>query len=223
MQIIKKLKPKITIIDYQISNLFSINNALQFLGFNSHISSNSQDIDNSDGIILPGVGSFPKAMENLQKLNLINTIEKFVSFNKPLLGICLGMQLLFNESEEIQTTKGLSLVEGKIFLLKKNNKIKISPHVGWNELKIVQNNNEKNYQLFRKNFIKKMISEKFYFIHSLYAKPQCESDIFSSTQYYDFEFCSSIIKKNIFACQFHPEKSGKIGLKLINNFFKSVL
>ena len=205
---------KIAIIDYKMSNLFSIQNALNSLGFDTVITSEAKKILNCDGAVLPGVGSFPTALENLKNLRLDKTISKFVSSGRPFMGICLGMQLLFEQSEEFEITQGLGLIEGSTRKFKNHPSINTIPHLGWNSVKIIQGRDIKNDPT-------KDISDGdfFYFIHSLYVEPKNKSDVKTLTTHDGFEFCSSIIRENIYASQFHPEKSGNKGLTILKNFF----
>lgn len=202
----------ISIIDYKISNMFSIKNALDKLGFSNQITSDYQVLLNSDAAILPGVGSFPEAMKQLKKLNLDNAIKDFVKSRRKFMGICLGLQLLFSRSEEFENTNGLNIINGDVKKLISNNNKFITPHLGWNKV------------VFKKdkiNFKNKLLKDNhFYFVHSFYVDPEDKSIISSETKYGENNFCSSIIKDNIFACQFHPEKSREQGLNLFD-FFKN--
>lgn len=206
----------ITIIDYQTSNMFSIKNAIDYLGFKSEITSNYKKIINSDAIILPGVGSFPNAMSQLNKLDLINPIIDYISSNKSFLGICLGFQLLFDESEEFGYTKGLGVLEGKVKYLKKYTKFSKVPHVGWNNIALDNTNNKQQNNLFANI----NTNDKFYFVHSYFVEPKNFIYSTTTTTYNNFSFCSSVQKNNLFACQWHPEKSGPKGLSLLNNFLR---
>jgi glutamine amidotransferase len=207
----------ITIIDYQTSNMFSIKNAIDRLGFQSEITSDYKKIMNSDGIILPGVGSFPNAMSQLNKLGLINPIIDYINLNKPFLGICLGLQLLFEESEEFGYTRGLGVLEGKVKSLKNNSKCLKVPHVGWNNIYLENINNQKQKEFFANINTK----DKFYFVHSYFVEPKNSNYAITTTTYNNLSFCSSVQKNNLFACQWHPEKSGPKGLNLLSNFFRS--
>ena len=215
----EKLSKKITIIDYQLGNLFSVKQACDSVGINSIISSDTNDIINSDGLILPGVGAFNEAMNNLYTLNILDSIKIKVSEGTPIFGICLGMQLLFTESEEFGSSKGLDLIPGIIKRFPvdfQERKIKV-PHIAWNTITKVEQdwNNTPLNQLDESEFM--------YFIHSYYVKPINESCTLTKTNYDGMNFCSSIFYKNIFATQFHPEKSGEKGVSiykqwaLINN------
>ncbi len=194
-----------------MSNMFSVKNALDKIGIQNSISSNPEDLYDADGAILPGVGSFPEAMFQLNKLNLTNAIINFVNSKKPFMGICLGLHLLFSESFEFTKTKGLNIIDGIVKKIEnKKYNIKI-PHVGWNKVLSNNNINMNNKKIFEDEF--------YYFVHSYYVEPKDSSVINSTTKYGGRKFCSSILQENIFACQFHPEKSGKVGIEIFKNFF----
>ena len=207
---------KIAVIDYQLSNMFSIKNALSILGFEVEVTSDYSTILSCDGAILPGVGSFPEAINNIKELNLDDAIKDFIASGKPFVGICLGFQLLFDKSDEIEDTFGLGILSGEVKSFSAlNDRIRV-PHVGWNNVKKKQMLNINN----NLNPLKKFNDEEyFYFIHSCYVKPMDNNDIYTSTQYGGIDFCSSILKENIFACQFHPEKSGKKGIRILSEIF----
>ncbi len=200
---------KIAIIDYEMSNLNSIKNALDYLGYDSVVTSDPAVILNSYAAILPGVGAFPVAVKNLRKLGLIDTIHKFISQEKLFMGICLGMQLLFEESEEFVSEKGLGVLKGNVVGFDNFIKQKRIPHVGWNKL-FFENKKDKFNDIY------------FYFVHSYFVQPDDKITILGTTHYESFNFCSLVKKNNILGCQFHPEKSGKDGLKFLNDFFKSI-
>jgi len=209
---------KISIIDYKISNLKSVKNALSYLGFENIITSDSNEILKSDGVILPGVGSFPHGMLNLKELSLIESINKFILSGKPLIGICLGMQLLFDKSFEFKSTDGLGVIAGEVKNFKTKNKVCKTPHVGWNKIvlnKYITNENKKF------NPFKNLNNEKnlFYFVHSFFSLPKNKDNILTETTYNNINFCSSVLQKNVFATQFHLEKSGENGLEILKNFF----
>lgn len=204
---------KIAIIDYDIGNVKSIMNALRKIGIKPVLTNNRQVIIGSDGLILPGVGAFSQGMKNLEKYGLVETIHDFVNTKKPFLGICLGMQMLMEESEEFGITKGLGLIEGKVIKLPlQNHNYNKLPHISWNEL-------FKNKVTWENTILNKVPEQAdVYFVHSFVASPVNKEDILSITEYSDYKFCSSVKKENVYGCQFHPEKSAEIGLKILLNF-----
>ena len=207
-------KKKVVIIDYKLGNLFSVKQACDDVGLNSSISSNKDIILDADALILPGVGAFSEAMKNLNNFGLSELIKIKLKSNTPLFGICLGLQLLFTKSEEFGNHNGLNIINGiiKKFPKKnKNKKIKV-PHVGWNTIY----KSKMNWGLTPINNLKN--HDYMYFVHSFYVKPNDNSCILTKTNYEGLEFCSSIKKSNIFACQFHPEKSGKHGIDIYKNW-----
>ena len=208
---------KIAVIDYNMSNMFSIKNALDAVDLKSRITFDHKTILEADGAVLPGVGSFPEAMQHLEELDLIYVIKDFIASGKPFMGICLGFQLLFTESEEFDLVKGLGVIEGNVESLSRKLTSVPVPHVGWNT---VINQKFLNQQKFGpRSKIVLNDNDYYYFVHSYYVKPKHIDNIFTVTRYGSHEFCSSIESENVFACQFHPEKSGKKGLNLLQNFF----
>lgn len=212
------MKKSIAIIDYQMSNLFSVSNAVESLGFEVQLVRNSKELLSADAAILPGVGAFGEAMDNLRSLDLIDPIKDFINSGKPFMGICLGFQLLFSESDEHGTHAGFDIIPGEVRHLSKNLKeLAIIPHVGWNKVIIPEEN---------KNHLGKIPVENdsfMYFVHSHYVRPADHKYICTETEYNGFKFCSSILKANVFASQFHPEKGGSKGLSLLNKFFNERL
>ncbi len=207
---------KIAIVDYNGGNLFSVVQACHRIGFNPIITNKRNEIMQSDGLILPGVGAFGYAMKTLTDLNLINCIKEFISSGKPFLGICLGFQLLFSESEEFKNCKGLNLIKGTVKKFNFKKKLIKVPQIGWNKIFESKSWLGTPLELIHKG-------EFMYFVHSYYANPENISDVLSITKYKDCEYCSSILRDNIFATQFHPEKSGEKGLTIYkqwSNLFK---
>jgi imidazole glycerol-phosphate synthase subunit HisH len=200
----------ITIIDYKMGNLGSIANMFQRLGIDAVVSSTPQDIASASKLILPGVGAFDNGMKNLNQLNIREILEKKVFDDKiPFLGICLGMQLLTEKSEE-GTEQGLGWIEGKTIRFSNSfngAKLRI-PHMGWNELHIIKSN------VLFKNFAS---DPRFYFVHGYHVHCTMLDDVTATTSY-GIEFHSSVQKGNIFGVQFHPEKSHKFGMTLLKNF-----
>lgn len=197
----------IAIIDYDAGNLRSVEKALHHLGQDTVITRNREEILGADKIILPGVGAFGEAMDKLNHYNLIETIQEAANSGKPFLGICLGLQLMFESSEENQGVKGLGILEGKIVRIPDCDGLKI-PHIGWNSLDI--NPKAKLYKGIEKNAY-------VYFVHSFYLEAQNKEEV-AATTHYSTLIDASVEKNNVFACQFHPEKSGKVGLKILKNF-----
>lgn len=202
---------KVIILDYKLGNLFSVHQACYKLGIDAKISMKPEDISKADGLIIPGVGAFNEAMNNLYELGFVEPIKSFVNSGKPLLGVCLGLQLLFDNSDEFGESKGLGLISGSVLKFPKDyHKEKLLiPQIGWNSIK----GNFENSPLYN---IKQ--DEYFYFVHSFYVKPKKDEVVLSNTYYRGFKYCSSILMNNIFATQFHPEKSGKEGLKIYKNW-----
>ena len=205
----------IVIVDYGMGNLRSVHKALERVGFPAVVTQDPSLIGRAHAMVLPGVGAFKKAMENLERLGLVDTILKFIHSGRPFLGICLGLQLLFSESEEFSLSRGLDVFRGKVirfpFSLPGASRAKDSlkvPHMGWNSVRI------------RKPTPALEGIEggsHFYFVHSYFPVPQ-DPEIIATTTDYGGEFVSSVGKGNLFACQFHPEKSQSAGLKILRNF-----
>jgi glutamine amidotransferase len=205
----------IAILDYGMGNLRSVHKALEKMGFPATVTQDPTELREAAGLVVPGVGAFGKAMENLQQLGLVKPIVEFVESGKPFLGICLGLQLLFSGSEEFGFRKGLSLFEGRVVrfsfslagesLAKESLKV---PHMGWNSL-----------HMHKHPSVLDGIADGayFYFVHSYYPIPE-RQEIVATTTDYGGEFVSSISQGNLFACQFHPEKSQGLGLRLLKNF-----
>lgn len=197
----------IAIIDYDAGNLRSVQKALQFIGEEVVITRNHDEIMSAGKVILPGVGAFGDAMQKLHSYHLIDTIKEVADCGKPLLGICLGQQLMFEGSEESDGIEGLGLLPGKIIRIPEGEGLKI-PHVGWNNLNIAQG--ASLYQGITG-------SPYVYFVHSYYLKSEDRSIVAATTDYGTL-IDASVEKNNVYACQFHPEKSGEIGLKILKNF-----
>ena len=200
---------KVIIIDYGMGNLFSIYKKLNRIGVNTIISSSIKDINNSNKIILPGVGNFKKAMENITKLNLLEALhENVIIKKKHTLGICLGMQLMAKHSQE-GYCNGLGWIDCKVSSFKVKDSIRYKiPHMGWNQINI------KKESRLMKNIPE---DSEFYFVHSFHVTNENVNDILNSTQY-ENSFTSAFEKGNIFGVQYHPEKSHDVGLQLLENF-----
>lgn len=194
-----------------MSNLFSVQAACEKVGLSSIITTDKNEILDAKVAILPGVGAFGEAMKYLVDSKLDDCIYRFVNSGKPFIGICLGLQLLFESSEEFGNNKGLGLVKGKVkkFQFHSDNSIKYPvPQIGWNKIKSDGKSWEKTLICNNNN------NDFMYFVHSYFVEPKDGSIILSKTNYGNTEYCTSIQQNNIFACQFHPEKSGKIGLNI---------
>ena len=199
----------IAIIDYDAGNLRSVEKALEVLGSRAVITTNRDEILGADRVILPGVGAFGDAMEKLHQYELVDTIRQAVAFGEPFLGVCLGLQLLFESSEESPGVEGLSVLPGKILRIPDHPGLKI-PHMGWNSLSVTP-----GARLFRgiEN------GAYVYFVHSYYCKADDESIVAATTEY-STHIHAAVERGNVFACQFHPEKSGSVGLQILKNFIE---
>lgn len=208
-----KSKPKIAVIDYNMGNLRSVSKALEVVGADTVVTSNPRTVTSLDAAVFPGVGAFCHAIDYLQQKKLDSAIEKVISTRKPFLGLCLGFQLLFDYSQEDGIHKGLGIVPGYVKRFN-SGRLKV-PHMGWNSVKYRRNSNT------AKMFKGVPNKSYFYFVHSYYGVPKGSDFVASSTDY-GIEFCSSVIKDNIWAFQFHPEKSSTLGLKILKNFVSEV-
>lgn len=215
---------KVVIVDYQLGNLFSVKQVLDNINLDVTISSNPSDIITADAIILPGVGAFKDAMDNLNGMGLVEPIKFFIKSGKPFLGICLGLQLLFTDSEEFGSAEGLNVIKGKVKRFANrsaNGHVVKVPQIAWNAIQAV------NHRTWMDTPLNDTMEyADMYFVHSFYVVPEDESVILTKTEYGGLSYASSIYKDNIFACQFHPEKSGNEGIDiyrnwaLINNLFE---
>lgn len=196
----------VAIVDYGAGNLQSVEKALRHIGCDCQVTAASEKLLRADAAVLPGVGSFGDAMDQLRARGLEEPIRQFVESGKPFLGICLGLQILFEESQESPGVKGLGLLKGKILRLPKESGLKI-PHIGWNSLDVKD----------REGLFKGLPEEPYvYFVHSYYL--QAEEDVVTATAEYGATIHAAVCKGNLMACQFHPEKSGKTGLAILENF-----
>ena len=198
----------IAIIDYDAGNIKSVEKAVKRLGEEVLISRDADVLRKADKVILPGVGAFGDAMDKLSKYGLVEVIHEIVEAGKPFLGICLGLQLLFEESEETPGVKGLGILKGKIVRIPDADGLKV-PHIGWNSLRF-----EKDTKLL--DGLKD--GAYVYFVHSFYLK--ADEDIVIASTEYGTHIHAAVAKNNVFACQFHPEKSSEVGLKILENFVK---
>ena len=199
---------KAVVVDYGMGNLRSVAKALEAVGFEKVVVSQSwRDVKDADAVIFPGQGAFKRAVENLQRLSLFEPLLEVIKEGKPFLGICLGLQLLFEKSYEHGESKGLGVLKGEVKLLPTNVKL---PHIGWNQVHI-----RKESRMFEGI----LDGDFFYFVHSYRVVPDDEGVIASTTDYGD-NFVSAVERGNLWAVQFHPEKSQKKGLRLLRNFLE---
>lgn len=222
----------ISIVDYGLGNLKSVARAFESFGGRAKIISTPDEVLEADFLVLPGVGAFKDGMEGLESRNLINAIIKFAQLKRPLLGICLGMQLFMTESEEFGINKGLNLIPGRVVPLKPVDEVQMEgykvPNVGWNELLIPSIKSKTKIISDEEDIIwKKTIlsnikeGDEVYFVHSFYIKPQNPEYILATTIYGGQEICAVIQRENVIGCQFHPEKSGEVGLQILKEFYES--
>ncbi len=200
----------IAIIDYGMGNLRSVEKGFFKLGVDAKVTNRPEVIEKADGVVLPGVGAFRECMRELTNLKLIDAVVNSIKKNKPYLGICLGLQVLFSEAEEFGRCRGLDIFKGTVLKFPES-ELKV-PHMGWNEIKKQKDNS-----------LLEGIEDKayFYFVHSFYVAPEDNTIVLATTDY-GIEFTSMVWKDNIFAVQFHPEKSQTTGLRLLENFGKIV-
>jgi glutamine amidotransferase len=205
------MNPRIVIIDYGMGNLRNVQRGFERIGFEAKVTRNKREIETASAIVLPGVGAFKDCMVNLERYGLIESLLQSIEKGKPYLGICLGLQILFSESEEFGSHKGLDLIKGKVVKFKPDPEHKV-PHMGWNTVEIERET----------PMLQGIVSgDFFYFVHSYYVVPE-ERQWISSFTDYGTPFVSSISKENLFATQFHPEKSQQKGLRILENFVKSI-
>ncbi len=197
----------VAIIDYGAGNILSVQKALDHIGCENVVTSDAAVISAADGVVLPGVGSFGDAMDNLTRRGLRETVKEFAGSGKPFLGICLGLQVMFDTSEESPEAEGLSLLAGRVTRFPPDMGLKI-PHIGWNSIAF-----DRRCPLF-----KGLPEEPYvYFVHSYYLQAK-EEGVVSATAEYGLRFHAAVWKDNVFATQFHPEKSGSVGLRILENF-----
>jgi len=199
----------IVVVDYGMGNLRSVQKGFEKVGGDAVVSRDLNAVGRADKLVLPGVGAFPECMKNLSRLNLLEPVLEFIASGRPFLGICLGLQLLFDESEEFGIHEGFKVISGKVKAFERNMGLKI-PHMGWNQVYF-----KKDSPIFRG------IDDGtyFYFVHSFYVAPDDISDVVAETEY-GIRFCCAVSRGNLFAVQFHPEKSQEYGLKILSNFVR---
>lgn len=199
------MSKKIAIIDTGAANLHSVEKAFKFIGANVSVTRNESEIKSSDAVVFPGVGAFGEVMSCIEKNNLSEIVVSVAKSDKPFFGICVGLQVLFNDSEESDGCKGLGILKGQVVKFKK---AKVVPHIGWSDVV---------GQCFNAD-----LKGKYYFVHSFYVEPEDRSIISAESEYDGEKFVAAIQKDNIFATQFHPEKSGDLGLELLKAFVGNI-
>ncbi len=207
---------KTCIVDYGMGNMFSVLRACSNAGLDAVLTADRKELEGADAVILPGVGAFGPAMENLNRLDLVNPLKYFCASGRPFMGICLGFQLLMTESEEFGITRGLDIIKGAVrkFPVPNSEGAKV-PQIGWNAIK--------KYRSWDGTVLEGLADgEYMYFVHSFYVVPDSQKMACTSTSYAGIEYTSSISSGSVFACQFHPEKSAWNGLKIYGNFKKRV-
>ncbi len=210
--------PVVAVVDYGLGNLFSVKHACEYAGMQAIVTSSSNEIKAADAVILPGVGAFGEAMKSLEALGLVSVLKSIAVSSKPLVGICLGMQLLMTESFEFGRHKGLGIIEGSVACFnapRDGERVLKIPQVGWNRIHPTRS--------WQDSLLGGLEDGTFmYFVHSYTVQPKDPQVVFSRSSYGDNEFCSSLGKGSLFACQFHPEKSGVKGLELYKNLKKAI-
>lgn len=216
------LSKQVAIVDYGMGNLFSVRHACEQVRLGASITASQKEILTASAVILPGVGAFGDAMATLERLGLVGVLRDFAASGRPMLGICLGMQLLMTESHEFGRHRGLGIIEGEVVRLRDSaegdRRLKV-PHVGWNRIyQKNQTTSPAGYIVWKGSVLEGLLDGDFmYFVHSFYPTPVDHSLILSTTRYGPIEFCSSIRSGSVFACQFHPERSGPQGLRIYRN------
>jgi imidazole glycerol-phosphate synthase subunit HisH len=205
------MNPKIVIVDYGMGNLRNVQKGFEKIGLEAKLTRNKKEIGRASAIVLPGVGAFKDCMENLEKYGLVDPLLRSIEKGKPYLGICLGLQILFSESEEFGAHRGLDLIRGKVVKFRPDPEHKV-PHMGWNTI-------EKEREVPMLQGVEN--GDFFYFVHSYYVIPE-EAQWISTFTTYGKPFVSSIWEGNLFATQFHPEKSQQKGLRILENFVKAI-
>jgi glutamine amidotransferase len=206
------------IVDFGLGNLFSVRQACEHVGMTASITPDAEQVANADLVILPGVGAYKDAMDTLRNLGLVSVLRDYAESGRPLIGICLGMQLMMSVSHEFGTHEGLDLIQGEVLRfqphdLPNDRRLKV-PQVGWNTITPAQEDTS-----WPGTYLEGLEPDThMYFVHSYYVVPQDESVTLSKTTYGNTEFCSSLQRGNVFACQFHPERSGREGLRMYANF-----
>jgi imidazole glycerol-phosphate synthase subunit HisH len=209
-----EMATRVAIVDFGMGNLFSIQNACRVAGIDAIVTSSAKEVADAGAAILPGVGAFGDAMATLRREGLDKAVKELADSGRPLLGLCLGMQLLMSESSEFGRHDGLGIVEGDVGGLSEavfeGRRLKV-PHIGWNAIRFYRD---------RKGTVLEGLPNRtsMYFVHSFYVRPRHPNAVLTVTRFGDFEFCSSLQQGNVFGCQFHPERSGSVGLRVFQTF-----
>jgi len=196
----------ISVVDYGVGNLHSVAKALEKVGAKTRVTSDWKDVEKSDGVVLPGVGAFKDSMDAMHRSDLAKAIKGFIASGKPFLGVCVGLQMLFSESEEFGLSKGLDVFPGRVVKFGEGQKV---PHMGWNQIQIKKDGNPLLKGLKNGDYL--------YFVHSYYVVPK-DKAIVAAESNYGADFTCMVWDKNVFGTQFHPEKSQTVGLKIYENF-----
>ena len=219
------VKPRVAIVDYGMGNLFSVKHAFEQVGMPAFVTSSREDVLNADAVVLPGVGAFGDAMRALDELDLVGPLRDVAASEKVLVGICLGMQLLMTESLEFGTHRGLGVFDGPVVRLNPlsdaGHSLKV-PHVGWSRIYASDELHRDGAGWEASPLSGVADGEYMYFVHSYYPVPEDPGVATSYSRYGDVEFCSSIWRGNVFACQFHPERSGPQGLNIYRNLVSMI-
>lgn len=206
---------KIVVLNYGLGNVRSVSNALRAIGAEAEVTCDEHAIAQADGLIIPGVGAFPHGMANLTESGLIEVIHKYIDSGRPVLGICLGMQLLFERGTEYQMTQGLSLISGSVEIIPVKPEEGRLPHIAWSTIKPTETGHQ---TMFAGMSDKEM---RFYFVHSYAATRVQAQDLSATVDYMGHEIVAAVQKKNVWGTQFHPEKSGPSGLRVLRNFISN--
>lgn len=217
---VERKLPRVAIVDYGLGNLFSVKHACTQVGLDAVITPSRKEISQADAVILPGVGAFGDAMGMLEKRDLVTVLREMAASGKPFVGICLGMQLLMTESYEFGRHKGLGIIEGPVLRFespKEEDRILKVPQIGWNRIRKAEPKDGPE-DSWRGTLLQGMADgEYMYFVHSYIVQPQDISVSLSTSRYGHIEYCSSLHLRSVFACQFHPERSGLLGVKIYQN------
>ncbi len=212
---------RVAIVDFSLGNLFSVKQACEYVGLRAHLTSDRKDIETADAVILPGVGAFGDAMAALRKLDLVDLLRDIAASDTPLVGICLGVQLLMTESSEFGRHRGLGIVSGPVVRFdnpREAGKILKVPQIGWNRIYRGKGNRVAGSDPWDDTLFAGLADgECMYFVHSYIVQPEDPAVILTTTRYGNIEFCSGLRTGNVFACQFHPERSGSQGLRIYRN------